>query len=55
MKEETYAAIMKVKPAHVHPGFKLFYEEDTARSSWKLMTPAQVMALTPRPEYVLYE
>ncbi|GAB98272.1 hypothetical protein BJY21_002776 [Kineosphaera limosa] len=55
MKEETYAAIMKVKPPHVHPGFKLFYEEDTAQSNWKLMTPQEVLALTPKPEYVLYE
>lgn len=54
MKVETWNAIMKVKPAHVHPGFKLFYTEDTA-GSWQLMTPAEVMALTPRPEYVLYE
>lgn len=55
MKTETWNAIMKVKPAHVHPGFKLFYQEDTARPSWKLMTPQEVLALTPRPEYVLYE
>ncbi len=54
MKMETWDAIMKVKPKHVHPGFKLFYTEDTA-GSWQLMTPAEVMALTPRPEYVLYE
>ena len=55
MKTETWNAIMKVKPAHVRPGFKLFYEEDTERSSWKLMKPAEVLALTPTPEYVLYE
>lgn len=55
MKTETWNAIMKVKPAHVRPGFKLFYEEDTARSSWKLMTPKEVLALKPIPEYVLYE
>lgn len=54
MKTETWKAIMKVKPKHVHPGFKLFYTEDTA-GAWKLMTPAEVMALTPTPEYVLYE
>lgn len=54
MKIETWNAIMKVKPAHVHPGFKLFYTEDTA-GSWTLMTPQQVMALKPTPEYVLYE
>jgi hypothetical protein len=31
-------------------GFKLFYEEDL-----KMMTPAQVMRLTPRPDIVVYE
>jgi hypothetical protein len=33
-----------------HHGFKLFYEEDTG-----LMTPAQVLALRPRPEVIVYE
>ena len=31
-------------------GFKLFYEEDL-----KMMTPAQVMRLTPRPDIIVYE
>lgn len=54
MKVETWKAIMGVKPRHVHPGFKLFYAEDTA-GSWTLMTPAEVMSLRPVPTYVLYE
>ena len=33
-----------------HHGFKLFYEEDT-----DLMSPAQALALRPRPEVVVYE
>ena len=37
----------------VHAGFKLFYDEDARRG--KLMTPAQVLALRPRPELVTYE
>jgi hypothetical protein len=32
------------------PGFKLFYEEDT-----NLMSPRQVLALEPRPSFVVYE
>ena len=32
-------------------GFKLFYREDSP----ELMTPAQVMALQPRPDVVIYE
>ncbi|MEU4195653.1 hypothetical protein AB0E69_27385 [Kribbella sp. NPDC026611] len=42
----------KLAPA-VHPGFKLFYEEDTRHGP--LMTPTQVLALEPRPEFVVYE
>jgi hypothetical protein len=33
-----------------HPGFKLFYHEDT-----NLMSPARVLRLRPRPEFVIYE
>jgi hypothetical protein len=33
-----------------HPGFKLFYSEDT-----NLMSPGEVMKLNPRPEFVVYE
>jgi hypothetical protein len=33
-----------------HPGFKLFFEEDT-----DLMTPRQVMRLRPRPDLIVYE
>lgn len=53
MKIDTWNAITKVKPAHVHPGFKLFFEEDAEFGP--LMTPAEVLALKPTPDYVLYE
>jgi hypothetical protein len=33
-----------------HRGYKLFYEEDT-----NLMTPGSVLALQPRPDFVVYE
>lgn len=33
-----------------HPGFKLFFEEDT-----NLMTPRQVMRMKPRPDLIVYE
>ena len=49
----TYQRVMAGTPPFVHAGFKLFYEED-ARSG-PLMTPEQVLALVPQPEYVLYE
>lgn len=52
-KEETYRLVGRTTPDHVHPGFKLFYDEDA--DAGPLMTPEQVLALEPRPEYVLYE
>lgn len=52
-KTSTYRLVNKTTPKFVHPGFKLFYDEDSKGA--KLMTPEQVMALKPRPEYVLYE
>jgi len=52
-KEATWRKLVKPIPAAVHPGFKLFFEED--REHGKLMTPAQVLALKPTPDYVIYE
>lgn len=52
-KEATWRRVVARKPAAVHPGFKLFYVED--RRHGALMTPAQVLALRPTPDYVLYE
>jgi hypothetical protein len=54
MKLATYANLMEIMPSGVHPGFKLFFDEDT-RGGSKLMSPAEVLALSPRPEYVMYE
>lgn len=53
-KTKTYNALVATMPAGVHPGFKLFFEEDVA-GNHKLMTPARVLALEPKPEYVMYE
>ncbi|WP_053203829.1 hypothetical protein [Jiangella muralis] len=52
-KERTWTTLMSTKPPHVAAGFKLFFEEDAARGP--LMTPAEVLALAPTPDYVLYE
>jgi hypothetical protein len=35
---------------HFHRGYKLFYEEDT-----NLMPPRSVLALQPRPDFIVYE
>lgn len=53
-KIKTYNYLVKSMPQAVHAGFKLFFDEDTTNGG-KLMTPAEVLALTPEPEYVMYE
>ena len=47
------AAVGSDQPEGVRTGFKLFYEEDTEGS--RLMTPEEVLALWPRPDYVMFE
>jgi hypothetical protein len=53
-KIETYDYLMRHLPEGVHPGFKLFFDEDQ-RNGGILMTPREVMELLPVPEYVMYE
>jgi hypothetical protein len=53
-KVETYGILMATIGSGVHPGFKLFFDEDR-RIGGRLMTPAEVLALSPQPEYVMYE
>jgi hypothetical protein len=53
-KKNTYRVVNKSTPKFVHPGFKLFFTEDR-RNDGRLMTPKEVLALKPRPEYVMYE
>jgi hypothetical protein len=53
-KIATWKRLVTKLPATLHPGFKLFFDEDR-RDGGRLMTPTQVLALRPRPEYVMYE
>lgn len=53
LKRATWDLLVKDLPDDVHTGFKLFYEEDAEGS--RLMTPKEVLALKPEPEYVMYE
>ena len=50
----TYKMLTETMNANVHPGFKLFFDEDT-RNNGRLMTPKEVMSLVPLPDYVMYE
>ena len=54
-KVVTYNYLVKdMDAAIMHAGFKLFFDEDTANNN-HLMTPEEVLKLTPVPEYVMYE
>ncbi|HEU4412095.1 MAG TPA: hypothetical protein VFS43_43035 [Polyangiaceae bacterium] len=53
-KIETYNHLVKTLSPGVHVGFKLFFYEDTLKGG-KVMTPKEVLALLPEPEYVMYE
>jgi hypothetical protein len=53
-KIETYDYLMRHMTTGVHPGFKLFFDEDQ-RNGGTLMAPSEVLALLPTPEYVMYE
>ncbi|MEV1025669.1 hypothetical protein [Streptomyces sp. NPDC050264] len=54
LKRQTWKQLVDAMPPRLHTGFKLFFEED-AEGGGRLMTPAEVLALTPRPSYVMYE
>jgi hypothetical protein len=53
-KIETYDYLMTTIRRGVHPGFKLFFDEDT-RNGNRMMSPKEVLRLSPQPEYVMYE
>ena len=53
-KIKTYDYLTQSMVTGVHAGFKLFFDEDTRNGS-RLMSPKEVLGLTPRPEYVMYE
>ncbi len=53
-KIATYGNLMERMATGVHPGFKLFFDEDTRNGS-RIMSAKEVLALSPQPEYVMYE
>ncbi|MFG2893443.1 hypothetical protein [Streptomyces sp. NPDC048248] len=53
LKRGTWRQLVSDMPDGLHTGFKLFYDEDAESS--RLMTPKEVLALKPQPEYVMYE
>jgi hypothetical protein len=53
-KTATWRTLVADLPRGMRPGFKLFFDEDTAKGA-PLMTASDVLALHPVPDYVLYE
>jgi hypothetical protein len=53
LKRESYRAYVAKYPVQ-YTGFKLFYRNDTKQGS-RLMSPADVLALHPKPVYIQYQ
>ncbi|WP_179223144.1 hypothetical protein [Pontibacter ummariensis] len=53
LKKDTYRRYIKNEPVQF-TGFKIFYKNDTKNGS-RLMTPEEVLALTPKPLYIQYQ
>src|SRR5262245_22576560 len=53
LKRESYRAYVYKYPVE-YTGFKLFYKNDTKKGD-KLMSPAAVLALNPKPVYIQYQ
>lgn len=53
LKRDSYAAYVYAEPVQF-AGFKIFYKNDT-KYGGPIMTPAQVLALTPKPLYIQYQ
>lgn len=53
MKKDSYQAYVYAEPVQF-TGFKLFYRNDTKRGH-PLMTPADILALFPKPVYIQYQ
>ena len=53
LKTSTYKAYIARQPVQF-TGFKLFYKNDV-KIGGALMTPTQILSLSPRPSYILYQ
>jgi hypothetical protein len=54
LKRDSYRAYVERYPVE-YTGFKLFFHNDTKRKGSTLMTPADVLALHPKPIYIQYQ
>lgn len=54
LKKSTYKLYIKKEPVQF-TGFKLFYKNDLKKAPHTMMTPDDLMKLTPRPIYIQYQ
>ena len=53
-KYSTYNGWIASQPVQF-TGFKLFYKNDIKRAGSRLLTPAEVLKLTPQPSFIQYQ
>ncbi len=53
-KQNTYNTVINPEPVQF-TGFKLFYKNDLKETPSRLMTPAEVLKLTPSPSFIQYQ
>lgn len=54
LKHDSYKAYVWKEPVQF-TGFKLFYKNDVRQANSHMLTPAEVLALTPKPIYIQYQ
>ncbi|RYY06847.1 MAG: hypothetical protein EOP43_05045, partial [Sphingobacteriaceae bacterium] len=54
LKRGTYRYHVYAEPVQF-TGFKLFYKNDLKKAPNRMMTPAEVLALKPKPVYIQYQ
>ncbi|WP_316927837.1 hypothetical protein [Pedobacter agri] len=54
LKKGTYRHFIQSEPVQF-TGFKLFYKNDLKKAPNRLMTPEELLKLTPKPIYVQYQ
>jgi hypothetical protein len=54
LKKDSYHDYIQKEPVQ-YTGFKLFYKNDFRKPGSRIMTPSEVLALTPTPMYIQYQ
>jgi hypothetical protein len=50
----TYNSYIKTEPVQF-TGFKLFYKNDIKRAGSVLLTPAEILKLSPQPSFIQFQ